>query len=339
MSKGSMAMNGLSPTLASTGAASGCGASLARSALGLLAIGVSLVACSDEPRIPDGERYSESVTGAPGVVLIDDMEDGTQYLLSDNGRVGLWYVYNDASVGSTQDPAVGFPMYRVLTPDGAPDPASLVPPRPCGPAVAGETPFFATETDCAFVARTSGAGQRGWGAGVGLDLNGEGGIKNPFDASEYAGIGFFAIGNVRNSRMRVNVQDVRTTPESAAAADRRGIPRCESFNPDGSDTGRCNDHYGAVVSISNTAWSWIEIPFACMAPGNWGYPGNVLVGTPSNVPLASELVGIQFQIEGPDIADTGMIPPGVPIMDFDFAIDNLSFLERDLVATPPVCPL
>lgn len=320
-------MNRLSPTLASAGS------------VALLALaGSSLVACSGDPRVPDGNHYSEAETGVPGVVVIDDMEDGSQYLLSDDGRVGLWYTYNDASIGSTQEPAIGFPMYRVLTPSGAPDPSSLVPPRPCGPASAGQTPFFAAEEDCAFVARTSGTGQRGWGAGVGLDLNGEGGIKNPFDASPFGGIGFYAIGNVRRDRLRVNVQDVRTTPESANAADRRGITRCESFAPDGTATGRCNDHYGVQVSISSAQWTWIEIPFSCMKSGNWGYPGAVVMGTPDNVPLSADLVGIQFQIEGPDTADTGMIPAGTTIRAFDFAIDNLSFLEKDRIANPPVCP-
>lgn len=188
------------------------------------------------------------------------------------------------------------------------------------------------------MARTSGTGQRGWGAGVGLDLNGEGGIKNPFDASPFGGIGFYAIGNVRRDRLRVNVQDVRTTPESANAADRRGITRCESFAPDGTATGRCNDHYGVQVSISSAQWTWIEIPFSCMKSGNWGYPGAVVMGTPDNVPLSADLVGIQFQIEGPDTADTGMIPAGTTIRAFDFAIDNLSFLEKDRIANPPVCP-
>ena len=125
-------------------------------ALGL--VGLSAVAgCSDSERVPDGERFSSLVTGQPGVVLIDDMEDGSQYLLSDNGLTGLWYTYNDASLNAVQEPSLGFPMYRILTDDGAPLPGSAVPPRPCpgGP----ETPF-GTETldECRFVARTWGFG-------------------------------------------------------------------------------------------------------------------------------------------------------------------------------------
>lgn len=293
-------------------------------ALGL--VGLSAVAgCSDSERVPDGERFSSLVTGQPGVVLIDDMEDGSQYLLSDNGLTGLWYTYNDASLNAVQEPSLGFPMYRILTDDGAPLPGSAVPPRPCpgGP----ETPF-GTETldECRFVARTWGTGQRGWGAGMGVDLNGEGGAKNPIDATRFGGIGFYAFGTVRNDALRVNVQDVRTTPESAGAADRRGIQRCTD-----DPTARCNDHFGITVGLAPGMWRWIEIPFACMSPGGWGFPGSGAVRTDA-------LVGIQFQIQGGDPADSGVPAPNSAVMPFDFAIDNLSFLELGRVATPPVCP-
>jgi hypothetical protein len=293
-----------------------------------IALGV-LAGCSDPERIPDGKRFSSEVTGQPGVVLIDDMEDGTQYLLSDDGLNGLWYIYNDASLNAVQEPSLGFPMYRILRDDGTPLPGSAVPPRPCG--ATPQTPFFAGESpdECAFVARSWGTGQRGWGAGVGLDLNGEAGVKNPYNASGYYGIGFYIIGNVRNSTLRVNVQDARTTPEAAVAADRRFIERCESFTAAGVPTGRCNDHFGRNVPVTST-WTWVEIPFACMAPGNWGYPGT------AGGPLPSAVVGVQFQITGADPADTGT--PVDPVQLFDFAIDNLSFLDASKATVPPVCP-
>lgn len=287
---------------------------------------VAVAGCSDPERVPDGERFSQAETGIPGVVLIDDMEDGTQYVLSDNGMTGLWYTYNDASLNSVQEPSVGFPMYRVLRDDGA-QAQDVVPARPCGGGP--EAPFFASETtdDCRFVARTWGTGQRGWGAGMGLDLNGEAGQKNPFDASGFAGIGFYAYGSVRGRALRVNVQDMRTTPESAEAADRAGVARCKD-----TAESRCNDHFGAVVEVTTT-WKWIEIPFSCMQTGNWGFPGNAAPF------LASGVVGIQFQIQGQDPADTGMPPMGSAIQPFDVSIDNLSFLEPDRVAAMPACPV
>jgi hypothetical protein len=293
----------------------------------LLVAAVALGACSDDPRIPDGERYSEDV------VVIDDMEDGTQYILSDDGRVGLWYTYNDASPSGTQEPSQGFPMYRTRKPDGSPDPSSQVPPRECG---AGDPPIFPGEENCAFVARTWGTGQRGWGAGMGVDLNGEGGVKNPFDASEYGGIGFFATAGVmalRSNQLRVNIQEVRTTPESYLAADRRDITRCNSYNPDGTETGRCNDHYGATVSVQSGSWQWIQIPFHCMAAGGWGYPSFPgSVPPDQNVLRRDVIAGIQFQVGGADPEDDGTA--SLPVMDFDFSIDNLSFLKNVNDQTP-----
>jgi hypothetical protein len=292
---------------------------------GQIILGSALVGCSDSQRIPDGERFSDTVTGVPGVFLIDDMEDGSQYLLSDSGFTGLWYIYNDASLNAVQEPSLGFPMYPIAAEDGSAL-SDVWPPRPCG--FTPQTPFFEGEAfeECQFVARTWGTGQRGWGAGVGLDLNGEGGTKNPVDASRFGGIGFYAIGDIRGDSLRVNVQDVRTTPESAEAADRRQIPRCTNTS-----TSRCNDHFGTAVRVTNT-WTWIEIPFSCMVPGGWGFPGT---GAPF---LSSAVVGIQFQITGADPADTGM-PTMTPVETFDFAIDNLAFLDASRVANPAVCPV
>ena len=88
---------------------------------------------------------------------------------------------------------------------------------------------------------------------------------------------------------------------------------------------------GISVGLTPGAWRWIEIPFACMSPGGWGFPGSGSV-------LSSELVGVQFQIQGGDPADSGVPAPNSAVMPFDFAIDNLSFLELGRVATPPVCP-
>jgi hypothetical protein len=288
-------------------------------------VAAALAGCSDAERISDGDRFSHVATGQPGAVLIDDMEDGSQYLLSDDGRTGLWYIYNDASLNATQEPSLGFPMYRVLRDDGSPQPGSVVLPRPCGGTA--ETPFFAGETtdDCRFVARTWGTGQRGWGAGVGLDLNGENGQKNPIDASEFAGIGFFITGTAKNGAVRVKVQDARTTPESALAADRAGIERCKD-----TPTSRCNDHFGATVTVEPNVWKWVAIPFGCLAPEGWGFPG-------SGQLLTSAVVGLQFQMQGGDPTDSGMPAANADIFPFDISIDNLSFLEAGSVA-PTACP-
>jgi hypothetical protein len=287
---------------------------------GVCGLALCAAACSDDPRIPDGNHY-------PGVVVIDDMEDGTQNILSDSGRVGIWYIYSDETDGSTQEPSIGFPMW----PNGDEQPA-----RPCGAAaatVAGAPQYFAGEETCKYVARTYGTGQIGFGAGVGVDLKGEGGVKNPIDARGFRGIGFFARGSTRAQQLRVNVQDVQTTPESAAAADRRGIPRCEALPPQCSNpafssdpscaapSAGCNDHFGFTITLPmNGGWQWFEIPFAMMSQAFQG-------GFPVGGALRQDaIVGIQFQVAGADTdADPtmGMLSPIIP---FDFSIDNLSFL-------------
>lgn len=282
---------------------------------GVCGLALSAAACSDDPRIPDGNHY-------PGVVVIDDMEDGQQNILSDSGRVGIWYIYSDETDGSTQEPALGFPMWE----NGLDQPA-----RPCGPAAApltGARLYFNTETSCKYVARTWGTGQIGFGAGVGIDLNGEGGVKNPIDASAFRGIGFFIRGTARANTVRVNVQDVQTTPESAAAARRRGIAACGELaplcdNPANSTNPACtlapvtcNAHYGFNVSDLSENWAWKEIPFEQMVQE---FGGN---GSPMR---RDAIVGIQFQIRGAD-GDVNPQTPLDPIQEFDFSIDNLSLL-------------
>ncbi len=288
--------------------------------LGLVASFCLSMGCSDDQRLSQGRKYSLESLGRPGVVLIDDMEDGNQYIISDDGFNGLWYIYNDESSGSTQQPELGFPM----TINGAAGPA-----RPCR-GFLQSTPFFASETECNYVAHTSGGGQLGWGAGIGLDLNGDGGAKNPVDASMFAGIAFFARGNTRNATLRVKIQDASSTPESAAAADARGIPRC---NPPA--TAPCADHFGFNITNLSNEWQWYAVPWEAMETENYGFlDSSYFPVHEGGAPIGfhtEALVGIQFQVQGADPADTGM--PTQPVEDFEFSIDNLGFVESFLAPT------
>lgn len=283
---------------------------------GVCGLALSAAACSDDPRIPDGNHY-------PGLVVIDDMEDGTQNILSDSGRVGLWYIYSDETDGSTQEPAIGFPMWQ--------NGLEPVPARPCGPAAApltGARQYFNSETSCKYVARTWGTGQIGFGAGVGVDLNGEGGVKNPTNASAFRGIGFFIRGLARNDTVRLNVQDIQTTPESAAAARRRGVAACGELAPLCDNPANaanpactvapvtCNAHYGIDIPVT-LEWAWREVAFEQLAQA---FGGN---GSPIR---RDAIVGIQFQVVGADGDANPTMGMLSPIEPFDFAIDNLSFL-------------
>jgi hypothetical protein len=74
-----------------------------------------------------------------------------------------------------------------------------------------------------------------------------------------------------------------------------------------------------------------------MANGGWGYASPAGFGTPAeNVLRRDAVVGVQFQITGADPDANGMLDPAE---DFDFSIDNLSFLELSLVDDTTACPI
>lgn len=264
---------------------------------GVLAAGAAgwAVGCSGDPRLPEGAYYSEANAGVPGVVLIDDMEDGNQNILSDDGLRGLWYIYNDGTPDSTQEPSSAFRMTLGVEAGG--------PERPCG--ATQETPFFAPEQQCLYVARTYGAGHTVWGAGLALDLKGDGGVKYPYNASRFCGVGFYARGD---AELRLKVQDMFSTPESLSEAVRlRGpeVPRC-----DPQDGPACGAHFGANFTLTDE-WQWYEFAFEDLRHETWGFPG---ADTTARLDPRF-LVGLQFQV-------------GLNDTSFDFSIDNVGFLEN-----------
>lgn len=124
--------------------------------------------------------------------LIDNMEDGEGSILAAEGRKGAWYIYNDETMGATQEPAmVPFTM------------AKVDPPRD------GST----------YAANTKGSGFTTWGAGFGFDLNTTGMTKSPYDASKYAGISFWAkVGKGASGAVRFNIGDKNTAPAGGVCA-------------------------------------------------------------------------------------------------------------------------
>ncbi|MFV8752902.1 hypothetical protein ACNOYE_20340 [Nannocystaceae bacterium ST9] len=118
--------------------------------------------------------------------MIDNFEDGDGALIPNGGRQGYWYIFNDATAGATQSPAVD----AVLPESGGADGTSLA-------------------------MHTAGSGFAEWGAGIGVDLNNAGdpeggnGIKMIYDASAYTGIVVRAKGN---GQLRASVQIEATIP-------------------------------------------------------------------------------------------------------------------------------
>lgn len=282
---------------------------------------VLALGCNGDTRIPQGGQFSSLATGNPGIVLIDDMEDGDQYVLSDDGLNGLWYIYNDESAGSIQTPDVGFPM--------TPNNGNTAPMRFCGDP---QGVVFAGETDCNFIVHTSGSGQLGWGAGIGVDLNGDGGEKNSVDATAYAGIGFFARGSAPPTNvLSVKIQDVSTTPESASAAADLGIAHCQDPLSNPSEL-PCADHFLYNITLTDE-WRWYAIPWSTFASFSAYLPYGFRDGTYNpngflNPGLHLDaLVGLQFQVAGADPDDDGIVAEGVLAQPFEFSIDNVGFIE------------
>jgi hypothetical protein len=109
--------------------------------------------------------------GVPAQLLIDDMEDQTQSIVS-SLAYGSWYVYNDATVGSHMTPAPNTPFTMEAIPGGR----------------------CASE----YAMRMSGTGLSQWGAGMGFDfgygnttVNGQV-EKIPVDARAYVGVRLWA---------------------------------------------------------------------------------------------------------------------------------------------------
>jgi len=209
--------------------------------------------------------------GPTNVDMIDDMEDGDGSIITTNGRVGAWYAYNDLADGKdttgTQTPAAmtpGFPM------------ADITPPR-------------GTSTKSA---ETKGGGFTGWGAGVGFDLNNDGTMKQPYDASQFTGITFFARSTATGpGSLRVNVQDAQTAPEGGIC--------------DPKATKGCNDHRGTSVTLTSD-WKQFTLPFAAMKTLNFGQQFPTF--------MTDKLFAIQFQV-------------GVNV-NFDFWIDDIAFYKE-----------
>lgn len=103
--------------------------------------------------------------------LIDNMEDGNQFIEYNEKRSGLWYTAADTAKGASADP-----------PPNAFAMAEL-------PAEAGTAP----NSTWAFHFIGVGGKSDAWGALAGIDLiNPVGTMKTPYDASKYKGLHFWA---------------------------------------------------------------------------------------------------------------------------------------------------
>jgi hypothetical protein len=217
-----------------------------------------------------GTGAGGTTTGPTDLSMIDDMEDMDGSILAAEGRVGAWYSYNDATTTGTQVPPALQPGFAM---------SAITPPR-------------GTST---FAANTTGSGFTTWGAGIGFDLNNGGGDsgagKQPYDASQYKGITFWAkagpsgIGNIR-----MNVQDAQTAPDG-------GI--CSTTATKG-----CNDHRGTAVLLTK---DWKQFTFTFDSLKQMGF------GMAYPTFQTNKLYAIQFQA-------------GAKVT-FDFWLDDIAFYK------------
>lgn len=99
-------------------------------------------------------------TAGPAI-FIDNLEDGDTQILSQDGRQGAWFAFDDGTAGTRSEPTV--------KPDGAEGSSSAI---------------------C-----IDGEGFTAWGGGIALDLNEATSSRALYDASGYTGISFWARGS------------------------------------------------------------------------------------------------------------------------------------------------
>jgi hypothetical protein len=125
--------------------------------------------------------------------LIDDMEDGSGRICTGEGRLGVWYAYNDGF--GTQFPAPETPGTPILP--------SVIPGGRAGSTRAMFSRFVYDDLD------GIGGTDDVWGAGIGLDLSFDGVTYGTYDASRYDGITFYARAGrpYTEFHLRVNTTD------------------------------------------------------------------------------------------------------------------------------------
>jgi hypothetical protein len=214
--------------------------------------------------------------------VIATFEDGVGNVVQTETRGGGFYMYNDGT--GTQEPPVG------ALPDARRE-------KRC---------------ESAFALCMKGEGFTDWGAGMGTDLGrtapldagtmvvdagtiADGGVgsKNPYDASEYKGISFWAKSNAAPVLLRVNFKDKNTAPEGGV---------CDPKSESGATA--CNDDWGKNINLT-TSWAPFTILFGEIKQSGWGAAYKAFD--------AENAYALQFQVN-----------KGI---DFDLCIDDLAFVR------------
>jgi expansin (peptidoglycan-binding protein) len=196
----------------------------------------------------------------PALDIIDDFEDGDNVVSELEGRAGHWGAYNDGT--GTQTPAAG----------------------------AALSPEEGGANGSALALHTSGSGFTDWGAGLQVDLNNTGSgaaSRQPFDASAYTGVTFYARGS---GELRVEFV-TRETSESSQG---------------GTCVEGCYDAHGSAVLALTAEWKAFTLHFEDLAQEGWGTAVDF---------SAASLLGLNFKALKGATADA----------TFDLWLDELRF--------------
>lgn len=177
---------------------------------------------------PSGEGGEPAATDE---ALVDDMEDGDAQVKIAQGRTGFWYVGNDGTASGVQEPSSSaFQMAEL---------AELERPN------------------SRYAARMLASGFTGWGTVIGFNLVQSLGKVEPYDASQYCGVSFWAKAKAATP-LRYRLPDASTHQAGGV---------CVVGGGAGQD---CYDHFGKSVALTTT-WQQFSAKFTEFAQTGTGY--------------------------------------------------------------------
>jgi hypothetical protein len=264
---------------------------------------------------------NQCVEGA-ATQLIDDMQN----IAADGpGMNGYWYTYSDRTLPNSlpvqyvSDAGFVSPSEDSLQFDTSSD---------------GDGPIIGDVVQP--YRRIEAGGETGWGVGFGMDFvvaepdggripvdecdAGEiwdgGNIPQPFDASGWTGIQFYARSFGDNEvSIQIHVDDDRTTPWGQVPFAAGGCNACISS---GADAQACSDSFSdpnradtKPVYFPAAGWTLIRVPFATLRSGNWA---NIL---PDTAPIhANKIYNLHFQFSRTTEPSVPSFSVGVALISF-----------------------
>lgn len=304
------------------------------------------------------ERAAETGSGTrdiPGVVLIEDAEDGDATLMQDAEAeiLGYWYTYDDRQEcvhpDFTSNPPNTVACGSESCAASGDDAKTQPPTRPYGGdfttakyADHGETAPMpeGDQKSNEFGIRVTGGNNTYFGAGVGVALNNPG-TPAAYDlaAHGFTGIRFLAKSGTPGQalKLRVKIKDAFSEPLGGKCnvrqnvCDASGCQCCDEagMNCDVNLPQGCHDDpiAPAARTAATDTWQLYEIPFSEFVREDWGThkAGQEPPSTALDTTAAYQL---QFQVQ------TDATPATTPLAPFVLWIDNIGLMTGAPTPTP-----